>query len=140
MLTALRSRLTFLETDFPLAETLCTTVAELIETEKVMISKYPTQFHKAIKSQSHIGWQHIFSGKISQEWLKLQEQSTNATVGQKRLSYVWGASIVELLLNQYISLWELRNEEVHRKTAEKQEHIRKTKLSETVCKLNNQKD
>ena len=54
---------------------------------------------------------------------------------------MWGASIVELLLNQYISLWELRNEEVHRKTAEKQEHIRKTNLSETVCKLNNnQKD
>jgi hypothetical protein len=140
MLSALRSRLLYLETDFSLGETLCTAVAEWIETETVDINKYPEKYHKAIKSQHHIGWRHMFSGKISQEWLRLQEQSTKVTTGHKRLSYVWGASIVEVLLKQFVLLWELRNEEVHGKTAEKQEQIRKTKLSETVRKLNDQRE
>jgi hypothetical protein len=81
----------------------------------------------------------LFSGKISQEWLQLQEQSTKVLVKRKRLSYVWGASVIKLLLKQFINLWELQNEEVHGKTAEKQEHLRKMKLSETVRTLNDKK-
>jgi hypothetical protein len=111
-------------------------VAEWIETEIVDENKYPLKFRQAIRSQNHIGWRHLFSGKISQEWLQLQEQSTKVLIGRRRLSYVWGALIVELLLKQFINLLELWNEEVHGKTAEKQEHIRKTKLSETVRTLN----
>ena len=140
MLTALRSRFIYLETDFSLAETFCTAVAEWIQTKTVNVSTYSVKFHKAINTQSHIGWRHIFSGKLSQEWLHLQEQNTKVSIGRKRLSYVWGASIIEVLLKHFILLWELRNEEVHGKTAEKQEHMRKTKLSESVRKLNNQKD
>jgi hypothetical protein len=39
-----------------------------------------------------------------------------------------------------IKLWELRNEEVHGKTADQQERTRKTKLSIDVGKLNALKD
>ena len=76
MLTALRSRFIYQETEFSLAETFCTAVAEWIETETVNVSTYPVKFQKAINTQSHIRWRHIFSGKVSQEWLHLQEQST----------------------------------------------------------------
>ena len=110
MLTALRSRFIYLETDFSLAETFCTAVAEWIQTKTVNVSTYPVKFHKAINTQSYIGWRHIFSGKLSQEWLHLQEQSTKVSIGRKRLSYVWGASIIEVLLKHFILLWELRNE------------------------------
>ena len=105
MLTALRSRFIYLETYFSLAA-----VAEWIQTKTVNVSTYPVKFHKAINTQSHIGWRHIFSGKLSQEWLHLQEQSTKVSIGRKRLSYVWGASIIEVLLNHFILLWDLRNE------------------------------
>jgi hypothetical protein len=66
-------------------------------------------------SQERIGWRHIFAGKISQEWLKLQAGSTNKTVGKKRDCYVWGASIVKITLKYFIKLLEQRNEEVHGK-------------------------
>jgi hypothetical protein len=88
----------------------------------------------------YIGLLYLVYHKMSQEWLQLQEQSTKVLIGSKRLSYVWGASIIKLLLKQFINLWELRNEEVHGKTAEKQEHLRKIKLSETVRRLNDQKE
>jgi hypothetical protein len=71
-------------------------------------------------SQERIGWRHFFAGKISQELLKLQAGSTNKTVGKRRDCYVWG--IVKITLKYFIILWEQRNEEVHGKTTEQQEH------------------
>ena len=35
--------------------------------------------------------------------------------GRVRMDYIWGSSIVETCLRIMIDLWELRNEEVHRK-------------------------
>jgi len=100
-------------------------IAEWLETEHVDIEEYPVRFHPAIKSQSIIGWRHLFAGRLSQEWLLLQEESTTVTTVRKRHSSVWGASIIEVLVVQFIKLWELRNEEVHGKTEEQQEQTRK---------------
>jgi hypothetical protein len=87
-------------------------------------------------SQERIGWRHFFAGKISQEWLKLQADSTNKTVGKKRDCYGWGASIFETTLKHFIKLWEQRNEKVHGKTTGQQE----TKLSIDSRQLNSLKD
>ena len=70
----------------------------------------------------------------------LQEESTNTTTGRKQDSYTWGASIVQILLSQYIVLWELRNKEVHRKTKEHQERTRKERLKIEASQLNSMKD
>jgi hypothetical protein len=91
-------------------------------------------------SQERIGWRHFFAGKITQEWLTLQADTTNKTVGKKRDCYVWGASIAKITLRYFIKLWEQRNEEVHGKTTEQQVTTRKTKLSIDARKLNSLKD
>jgi hypothetical protein len=137
---ALRKRMDKMETEFSLKETLSTAIAEWLETGEVDVSKYPIKYANAIISQERIGWRHFFSGKISQEWAKLQNNSTIKTVGKKREGYVWGAAVVETTLRQVILLWELRNEEVHGKTVEQQENTRKTKLSIDARKLNEMKD
>jgi hypothetical protein len=49
----------------------------------------------------------VFSGKLSQSWLRLQGDG-----------YIWGASIVEILLGKIIELWKLRKDEVHGITEE----------------------
>jgi hypothetical protein len=139
-MTALRNRLEYMETENELKETLSTVIAEWLETADVDITKYTGKYHKAIKAQRIIGWRHMFAGKISQEWLTLQEESTNTTTGRKRDSYIWGASIVQVLLTQFIKLWELRNEEVHGKTKEHQERTRKERLRIEVGRLNSMKD
>jgi hypothetical protein len=99
---ALRKRLDSIETEFALKETpLSTAIAEWLETGKVNVSNYPIKYANAILSQERDGWQHFFAGKITQEWLKLQADSTNKTVGNKRDCYVWGASIVKITLNYF---------------------------------------
>jgi hypothetical protein len=111
-------------------------IAEWLETATVDRANYPVKCHKAIQSQRRIGWRHIFAGKLAQEWLYLQEESTNTTTGRKRDSYIRGASIVQILLSQYIALWELRNEEVHGKTKEHQYRTRKERLKIEASRLN----
>jgi hypothetical protein len=137
---ALQRKLDFLETDFALGETICTAIAEWLETGKVDVCKYPIKYANAIISQESIGWRHLFGGKLSQEWLTLQSESTNRTTNKKPESYLWGASIVETTLKKFIDLWETRNEEVHGKTIEQQESTRKAKLRIEVSKLNSMKD
>jgi hypothetical protein len=137
---ALRKRLDSIETEFALKETLSTAIAERLETGEVNVSNYPIIYANEILSQERIGWRHFFAGKITQEWLKLQADSTNKTIGKKRDCYVWGASIVEITLKYFIKLWEQQNEEVHSKTTEQQETTGKTKLSIDARKLNSLKD
>jgi hypothetical protein len=129
-----------IETLFALQKTLCTAIAEWLEIGEVNVSNYPIKYTNAILSQEQIGLQHLFAGNISQEWLRLQADSTNKTVGKKRDCYVWGASIVEITLKYFIKLWEQHNEEVHGKTTEQQETTRKTKLSIDARKPKSLKD
>ena len=139
-INAIRTKLNNMETEFSITEALCSAIAAWLEHGEVDISKFPIRFANAIISQERIGWRHFFAGKISQEWLLLQEHSTNKTIGKKRDCYVWGASVAETTLSYFIKLWELRNEEVHGKTVEQQERTRKAKLSIDARKLNELKD
>jgi hypothetical protein len=70
--------------EFALKEALSTAIAKWLKTGEVNVSNYPIKYANAILSQERIGWQHFLAGKISQEWLKLQADSTNKTVGKKR--------------------------------------------------------
>ncbi|OEU15138.1 hypothetical protein FRACYDRAFT_239817 [Fragilariopsis cylindrus CCMP1102] len=139
-MSAIRKQMDKMETEPELKELISTAIAEWLETGQVDISKHPIKYATAILAQERIGWRHMFAGKLAQEWLQLQEQSTNTTSGKKRDSYIWGASIVQILLLQHINLWELRNEEVHGKTKEHQERTRKERLTIEVSRLNSLKD
>jgi hypothetical protein len=79
-------------------------------------------------------------GGLSQEWLHLQKIARPRTEEWQNDSYIWGASVVEVTSSQYIKLWELRNEEVHGKTAEQQERTRNSKLAVKVRKLDTWKN
>ena len=95
-----------------------------------------------MNTQGNIGWSHIFAGRISQEWLAHFETDADTRTRTSKIkeSYLWGASIVEVILTQLIHLWELRNTKVHGKTAEQRETTRKRKLVEEMRKLTAMKD
>jgi hypothetical protein len=92
-----------------------------------------------LASQEHIGWRQVFSGKLSQNWLRLQGDVTLKD-GKVRDDYIWGASIVEILLSKIIDLWKLRNDKVHGITEEIQEKQRKHRLVDKVKHLNEQRN
>ena len=73
-------------------------------------------------------------GRISTEWLHLPNSYT-ATRGAIRSSYLWGTSVVEICLRQYIALWEQRNKEIHDPSNEL--HLEKQRLAKATRKLHN---
>jgi len=93
----LRKRLEYLVTDDGITNTLCTTITEWFDTEKVIITNYHQQYHQALITQINIGWRHIFMGRLSQEWLTLQGSYTT-TDNIYWESYIWASSIVEISL------------------------------------------
>ena len=108
-------------TDYGLTETFITALANWMEHGTVDVNKFSQRYHKAIITQYNIGWNQIFMGRISQEWLQLYEDSYKRPPDCKKKKhffdgYVWGASLVEKILQQVIHLWEQRNKDVHGKT------------------------
>jgi hypothetical protein len=70
--SALRRKMKTAATKYEVEETLKTALCNWMENGEVDISKFPTKFKTALKSQENIGWRHLFSGKLSQHWLRLQ--------------------------------------------------------------------
>ena len=130
------------KTDHKLKETMCMVIADWMENNTVEINKFPQKYHDAMITQENIGWPHMFAGHISQEWIKLHEESklTNNAKNQQDQLYLWGASLVEVLLSEFVRLWELRNQEVHGATKERNETLQKKKLTIKTKRLNSLKD
>ena len=84
----------------------------------------------------------MFAEHISQEWIKLFEGSicTNTNKNQQSHSYLWDASVVEIIPSELIQLWEIRNEEVHGKTNERNVTLQKKKLTIETKMLNSMKN
>jgi hypothetical protein len=112
-------------------ETFMMALCDWMENNEVDISKFPPRFKDALKSRNHIGWQQVFSGKLSQHWLQLQGniQLEDGKVGN---DCIWGASLVEFLLGKQIALWKLRNNKVYGIIEEIQETRRKKRLVHKV--------
>jgi hypothetical protein len=87
-----------LETKYDVEETFMTALCDWMETNEVDINKFPPRFKAALTSQDHIGWR--------QHWLRLQGDVTLKD-GKVRNDYIWGASIVEILLGKIIELWKI---------------------------------
>ena len=92
-MTKLRKKLDKLNTYFELQETLCSVIANWMEDNKVDINKYLQKYHETLINKENIGWSHMFEGHISQEWIKLYEESicVNTNKNKQRHSYLWGA-------------------------------------------------
>ena len=141
-MTKLQKKLNKLNTAFELKETLCSIITDWIKNNKVDINKYPQKYHETLITQDNIGWSHIFAGHISQELIKLYEESVCANTNKNQQShlYLWGASVMEVILSEFIQLWEIRNKEVHGKTKERNETQRKKKLTIETIRLNSMKN
>ena len=77
-------------------------------------SKYPPQFQLLIRQQTAIGWRQIFSGRMSNEWNRLQ--ADHAYRNGKRdqaASLLWTTNIICSIWKEWFDLWDLRNGVIH---------------------------
>ena len=102
-------------------------ISEWLFKGEVTVCKYATGHARVICSQKQIELDNLFRGKMSVEWMYLQEQYMR-NQGTDKAGYVWGAAIVEYFLNNMVEVLETRNEDVHGKTKTEKQHKRKQKL------------
>ena len=58
-----------------LTDTFATAVTEWLGQGKVNFHKYPESHRAALFEQQRIGWYHIFTGHLSQQWETLHENT-----------------------------------------------------------------
>ena len=130
---ALRDRLLLIKTVSGLIDVLCSCISDWFEIQLVSPQKYPPEYHSAITTQTKIGWFHIFTGHISQEWELLQNQGKSSSRYNRGL--LWSTHVVEVCLQFSIKLWEQRNTDVHGVTAQDRKRIKIAKFKAAILHL-----
>ena len=85
-------------------------LTDYFDKEYIEVESYPEKHHRALYTQSFIGWRQFFQGKMSMEWLKLQGSLTLPS-GRVVEAHIWAANIVELTLRSVSEVWIEQNED-----------------------------
>jgi hypothetical protein len=89
-------------------------------------ANYPTQYQTLIATQTAIGWKHLYKGRWSREWSHLQTlylQNKDPTAGTTD-GQSWVLAVGRLLINQWLQVWKIRNQERHGTDELQQKQIR----------------
>ena len=93
---ALRDRLLYIHTDPSLLDVLCTSLTDWFDNQEVDLDEYPSRYHPAIITQTKIGWFHVFTGHLSQEWEILQ--NTYCSSKTEKQGLLWSTHVSSLKL------------------------------------------
>jgi hypothetical protein len=76
---------------------------------------YPERYATLIHHQNNIGWIHLYRARWSLEWARLQDDyNSRSRHDRQRISGAsWVLSAGRMLINQWLQLWKLRNNERH---------------------------
>ena len=85
----------------------------------------------AATAQQHLGWIHLFCGRISSIWKSVQQQyditHPPTSSAAKRTIEKWEQDFVGLLIQYGLSLWEARNKHIHGSNKEEARKLRRNK-------------
>ena len=84
---------------------------------RVSMSSYPTEVHRLIAQQNLIGWEHLFQGRFSVEWGRLQDEYyarlVNTDNTKRRTGHRWQTTIIGKIWEQWFLVWATRNKDKH---------------------------
>ena len=79
----------------------------------------PTHYHDLIQDQLAIGWYHVFLGRMSVQWSKMQDDHLRRS--QIKIKGVtgetWTRKIASVIIASWCELWDLRNKDRHGRDA-----------------------
>jgi hypothetical protein len=98
---------------------------------------YPASYHALIRSQSSIGWSHLFRGRWSILWRRHHTEyvTRQAVTGKATDSSHWLRILGIKLLQAWFDLWKIRNTERHGKDEQEQKEIRRRFLVSQLTEL-----
>ena len=79
------------------------------------IQQYPQEYSALITSQSAIGWDHLYRGRWSKEWSKLQQSylKKNSLTSPKCTGKHWVLAAGRHLIDRWFKVWDARNKARH---------------------------
>jgi hypothetical protein len=100
-------------TAVPLQELLLEALKVLLDGRSVAnIPVDPAVAHVA-EAQAAIGWEQILKGRFVKQWKTTQEQFLGSKSSRKANGGTWMIKVIETILQEWLKLWKLRNEDRH---------------------------
>lgn len=98
---------------------------------------YPARYTTLIEQQNVIGWDHLYKGRWSIQWSHIHDDFVQRHVirGSILSGKSWVLGVGRLLLDQWLLLWKLRNEERHGKDMQEQNRIRQQIVTSELMEL-----
>ena len=108
----LHTKMDKLDTAPDLQELLLEGVKSLLEGRPSKSIHCPPTALPVAEAQSAIGWKEVLKGRLSREWSKAQQRHLGA-FDRKKNGQTWATDIAQLLLEGWLELWQLRNDDRH---------------------------
>jgi hypothetical protein len=100
-----------------------------------------------VEQQNRIGWRQVFNGRFSSEWRRIQDQHyllvrrrTHEGKNDKRTGQRWQHRFMLFIWGQWLTLWKLRNDELHGANATTQQTIAQTIIHYELRNLYDQRE
>ena len=109
--------------------------------KSVFEDRDPTTIHCAQSvehirdAQSRIGWEQLFRGRLSKEWMSYQQHYLGDKADQKINGQTWSTSIAQLLLQQWLNLWLERNGDRHGRDKQSRDDAARRQAQREVTQL-----
>jgi hypothetical protein len=113
-LSNLRKKCHSLATDPHLTDILLGGIESWLKNIPCKLLDLPPEYQKLLQEQNQIGWVHVFQGRISTSWQRLQQYHYSGLKPVKgRNGMSWSCSILSFVFTEWVILWEARNKAVH---------------------------
>ena len=84
-------------------------------------TSYPQRYSILIAHQTALGWDQVYKGRWSTEWHRLQNIYESKTTTH---ASDWIVGLGRFLIDQWVEVWKMRNEQRHGKDMESQSQLR----------------
>jgi len=96
---------------------------------------YPQQYAMLIDNQNKIGWDQLYKGRWALSWAQLHDDYRHGLQDRPTIpsGNEWVTSTGRLLIDRWLHLWKLRNEQRHNSDQEHEHSLRKQRI---IAELN----
>lgn len=109
--------------------------------DSIQLRHYPVKYHALIRTQNSIGWDQLYRGRWCQHWAVLHTDYIQSPQDSPSMTgRTWVRSLGRLLIDRWLILWSLRNEQRHGADQQNQSRIHKERVTEELTALYSQKD
>jgi hypothetical protein len=141
-LTHIRKHLAATETNLELMTIAIDGLHAVLNDTNMDHSKYPPIYQQLLEEQESIGWTNFLKGRMTTQWALHQNRhfKERGLLNSKTNGTTWATNLASKMLNEWLGLWKIRNEDRHGKDRVAQTKARAEQIRREVELLYEQAD